>query len=295
MQSCSPALHAYRQIGTLTSDNVEVNNDEFQYKHSAFTISYDFWSEGGNVLFTITNNSDEDIYLLKDQCFFVINGWAQDYYKNRTYVTSASSSSSTATTIGFGSSENAQLSGNLKGYGKMMFNTLGGNADYNKLSKGVGFSRMFAETSSQSSQSGYSVETKEPQTICIPAHSSKQFSEFNVMGSPYRTCGFARDPQGKDGVSWNFLSALDSPRTIENRLIFKVNGEIVPIVNTFYVSQLTNISEKNSMSEVSATDCKGNKTNTKVERLYAPNKFYTGYKCAIGVDNDINDKKTQKK
>ena len=290
--SCSTVL-PFRQIGTLTSDNVKVNDRGYEYIHKDFTISYNFWSEGGNVSFTITNNSDKDIYLLMDQCHFIANGWAQDYYKNRTYVVSSARSSSVASTAGASVNANAQLSGQLSNFAQYMINSPISNVNYSNAAVGYGASRMVAGTLSSSAQSGHSIETPEPKTICIPAHSSKQFSEFNIMSTPHRECGFARDPKEKDGVNWDFANAIDSPRVIENRLTLNIKGETIPVINTFYISQLTNIAYHNSYIVEYKRGCsgKGYAQPYIIDKASAPNKFYTNYKYTKGADNDRIQKK----
>ena len=266
----------------------------YVYTHPDFTISYNFWSYGGNVSFVIKNHSDKDIYLLKDQCFFIQNGWAQDYYRNRTYIVSTASSSSVSQTSGASINANAsaQLSGELNGFAKLMINSPTSNINYSNATAGIsyGASQMAAGTLSHSSQSGYSIETQEQKTICIPAHSSKHFSEFSIMTTPYRECGFARDPEEKEGTIWSFSSALDSPNAFENRLVLKINETIVPIVNTFHISQFTNVREDYSYINEYKKDCNDKiiswTKDVKIDKLYAPNRFHTTYRCQIGIDND---------
>lgn len=54
-------------------------------------ISYDFWGEAGDAGFEFYNKTDKDIYLHLDECFFIMNGIAKDYYKNRIYTSSVGS------------------------------------------------------------------------------------------------------------------------------------------------------------------------------------------------------------
>ena len=83
--SCAPMQ--YMQIATLKSEQVELQTDgSFKYRNSEFTIEYDFWSNYGNVGFLITNNSDKDLYLNLEKSYFINNGYAQDYYQARTYL-----------------------------------------------------------------------------------------------------------------------------------------------------------------------------------------------------------------
>lgn len=86
----------YQQIATLSSDSVTLNDDgSFAYEDAIITIEYDFWSEAGKFFFTVTNNTDEDIWLDLSNSYFVNNGYAFDYYQARTYITSSRDLSST--------------------------------------------------------------------------------------------------------------------------------------------------------------------------------------------------------
>lgn len=252
--SCS-TINQFCQIGKLESDNVILSDHgSYDYTDSNLKISYNFWSKGGDVAFTITNTSDKDIYLLTDRSFLVRNGQAYDYYKNRTFVNSSTNASSVAV------------------YGHI----------------------------SQESRL-QSVEVHEQKNICIPAKSYKKFSEYSILSAPYRECGFARDSQEKDGDRWIFSSMSTSPICIENRLVFNIDGAIVPIVNTFYVVEFINILNAEGYMYVLdySKDCNGNNTSwypdVKFYRHSSPNRFYIPYTCTIGVDNDrINKKRLNK-
>lgn len=289
MTSCSPTYYGFMQVGKLSSDNVEINDaGRFTHTRPELTIAYNFWSYGGEVSFCITNTSDNDIYLLMDKSFFIQNGVAYDYFKNRTYISHKSSSS--ATTIGAAASANAQLYGNLSYWEQLRINSIGANVNYSSAS--VGYAASVNQAYSSSSQKGYSIEFPESSTICIPAHSSKIFSEFSISDAPYRKCGFARDPKNTDGENITFSKAEKSPEVIENRLVFNINGQEVPVINTFYVSEYINIHDGAGYAYTTdySTDCNGKKLSSapdiKIYKHSTPNCFYTKYKCIIGYDND---------
>lgn len=249
--SCS-TTYQFCQIGKLESDNVILSDKgSYDYTHSDLTISYDFWSEGGEVSFAIINKSDKDIYLLTNRSFFVKNGKAYDYFKNR--VLTSTSTNAPSTVI------------------------------YNYVS----------QTANQ-----HIVQTHELSRICIPAKSYKHFSEFSTHTTPYRQCGFARDSREKDGDKLTFPNSSTSPIRIENRLVFDIAGEIVPIVNTFYVVELINILYSEGYMYISdySKDCNGKPTSwypdVKFCKHLSPNCFYISYNCTPGVDNDrINTQK----
>ncbi len=96
--ACSPEI--FQQIATLSSENVELKDDRaFAYENELFTIEYYFWSESGKFYFTITNNSDDDLYLNLEKSYFVNNGYAYDYYQNRTFVYTNSKTTISASSV----------------------------------------------------------------------------------------------------------------------------------------------------------------------------------------------------
>lgn len=121
-----------------------------------------------------------------------------------------------------------------------------------------------------------SVEYAEQPIVCIPAHSSKAFEEFNVSTSAFRECGFVRNPSRKE-ISVREYSISDSPRVIENRLVFQLGDIYLPVVNVFYVSEYQNISYDNATKYVNVADCDGTMRSVKVHTMSADNRFYITY------------------
>lgn len=67
------------------SEDIKTYENKIVYEDDNCTILYDFWGEFGNAGFLIYNKSSENIYLHLDKCFYINNGFAYDYYKNRIY------------------------------------------------------------------------------------------------------------------------------------------------------------------------------------------------------------------
>lgn len=84
--SCSSTQYYYQisQTKPLDETIVKSNNDDsgYFYQDQNCRISYNFWSENGDAGFTVTNLTDEVLYVLKDKCFFVKNGVSYDYFHN---------------------------------------------------------------------------------------------------------------------------------------------------------------------------------------------------------------------
>ena len=66
------------QTKPVTGNNLVFEDDNCK-------IMYDFWEEYGNIGFIFTNKTSENIYLHLDECFFVKNGIAEDYYQQRVF------------------------------------------------------------------------------------------------------------------------------------------------------------------------------------------------------------------
>ncbi len=273
LTSCSPSV--FMQIATLSSDNVNLQKSgSFAYEDTLITIEYDFWSETGKFSFLVTNNSDNDIYLNLVESYFVNNGYAYDYYQARTYTytsrnLASSKSSSSAYIADHAGLTTVRYTKNPGG-----INTSGTLA----TSKGYQASSSYTVAA----ENGLSIEYKEKTVICIPAHSSKAFEEFNVSTSVFRDCGFIRDPY-KEEIAVREFTNLSSPRVIENRLMFEMGNITIPVTNTFYVSHYQNIYYRDATEYVQVENCDGTKTRVLVNKMSAKNKFYITYS-----GNDLN-------
>ena len=277
MTSCSVQ---YMQIATLKSEQVTMQSDgSFTSQHSEFTLKYDFWSYPGEVVFLVSNNSDKDLYLNLEKSFFINNGFAYDYYQNRTFIHSNKSSISTSNSSSTGAIKEAGISGQTL-YG------LDGN---------VSLAQSYNKASSYSTHSeiGKTVEYKENKVVCIPAHSSKTFNEFNLYFDLYRECGFPRNPSKDDIVILEFAED-NSPKVFENRLMFIMDDKEIPINHKFYVCELENIRKDKTSEQILLKDCNGNDIYPYifVNKKASPNRYYLHYNFSFnGYHNDRINKK----
>lgn len=241
LTACSSQL--YQQIATLSSENVKLHDDgAFMYVNPDLTIEYKFWSESGKFNFRVTNNTADNIYLNLEESFFIDNGIAHDYYQARTFGMSSKD------------------------------RTIHGGTYY-------GISTIISPIIINDTYTGEDevyVEYAEQPRVCIPAGSSKVFDEFAVSDAVYRTCGFPRDPSSKEDATLSYEEAT-SPKVIENRLIFIIDGVKVPVNNVFYVSEYRNIARDDAEEDVRMERCSGSKYYVKVNKFGANNKFYITY------------------
>lgn len=95
LTSC--ATTSYYQVYTAAPSNKMTNMDnKLVYEDDNCTVSYNFWDEGGNIGFRFQNKTDQNIYLNLEESFFVHNGIAYDYFKNRVFTETKSSGATTS-------------------------------------------------------------------------------------------------------------------------------------------------------------------------------------------------------
>ena len=156
--------------------------------------------------------------------------------------------------------------------------------------------RTYSSNSSETSLSGRGVEYKEKEGVWIPAHSSRRFCEFTLMDAPYRQCGFARNPSKDEDMTLSFTEK-DSPYAFDNILMLVVNGIDRRVVNSFYVSSLTNIQQDETYLDKNVEYCDGTKGSETV-RIYkfrSANRFFINYNYDSGQKSDADDDRTKRK
>ena len=239
----------YQQIVTMSSPQMKLSDKgELGFSDLGVTLSYDFWSENGQMNYLVTNDTDSDISIDMAHSFLIVNGIANDYYQKRTFsyakqITSVSSTLASTTTY-------RSVSTNLLGvYNEGIYGTKN------------------------------SVEIEEKDIIIIPAHASKRICQFSLLDSPLRKCGFPRNPSKKEEAILEF-DEVNTPLVIENRLMIVADGEDHPITNRFYISNIENVSKEVSTEKKPKQDCSGRNTAELYEfnKYEATNKFFLEYK-----------------
>ncbi len=71
---------------TVPSDKLVVKNNLLVYEDENCKVSYNLWSEGGNIGFQFFNKTDKNIYLNLEESFFILNGVSKNYYRNRVFT-----------------------------------------------------------------------------------------------------------------------------------------------------------------------------------------------------------------
>lgn len=238
---------------TPVDKSIVVENDLI-YEDENCKISYNFWSSGGDAGFTIYNKTNENLYLNLAESFFVLNGVANNYYKDRVY--------SHSTSTGIASSSGIAASINVTGIN--FFNLLQTNRL--QVSSGV----------QEKSSAEFSVSYNEEKIVCIPPKTSKTITEYLINKTLYRDCGILRYPTRKKITSENF-TITDSPIIFSNVITYSVGQSTKPIQleNKFYISEISNYPQKKIIESRYEEEC-GEKTYTKKKyfKSISPDKFY---------------------
>lgn len=248
--SCSTTFYQIYQ--TKSEGNLETTNQEIFYEDEDCKISYNMWDNTGDIGFKFYNKTDQNIFINLEESFFVLNGIANNYYKNRVYSNSKMKGSELS------ANESAALAVNTANLFGLLQN-----------SQGV----------SVSSSSGRSISYTEEKIIVIPPNTAKIIDEYNINNSLYRDCDLYRYPTKKQIKTLSF-DKNNSPLVFSNRIAYSKGEsmELKRIENSFYVSDITNYPEKEATTSEKAEFC-GEKDMkpTVYFKNVAVNKFYLMY------------------
>lgn len=231
---------AYQQIATMSpvDDSAVLTEDGYVCKEGNLTFTYNFWEENGNAGFLITNNGEKDVYLDITESTFIKNGRAFDYYPELTKSHKRSEVNkrrSLTRRIYKGTTDiSAAVLYNFGNAGKA---SAAVTKEVGQIAT-VNFQETHIENASVSKQ-----------LVCIPAGTSKYFTQFAVSYDLIRLYGIDRFPY--KGTSGRSFEIGESPIVIENRLciyedIARGNHTKHLISNKFYLSGFINIKERNA-------------------------------------------------
>ena len=88
--SCSPSTTVYYQLVETKSNVPTDSNSKYQVENNAIAINFRLWANYGNTGFTITNKTDQHLFINMKMSHRIVNGLALTYYQGRTSSSSAS-------------------------------------------------------------------------------------------------------------------------------------------------------------------------------------------------------------
>ena len=265
LSSCSKEFY---QVLTAESKSVETQQTGMVYEDENCKITYNLWAPHGNAGFIFYNKTDKNIIVDLKECFFVFNGYANDYYLDRTYVYGKS------TRVGIGKSF-----GKSANYSEALSETLYGTwlgygaSTSSSASSAIGVSQ--SSSAQVQSETNASIEIKEQDKVCIPPKTAKLFCEYQILENIYRECGFLLAPK-KSGVKHLKYTNANSPIKFGNVISYKIgeNGSSVVVNNDFYVADIANITAGSFTTNIKIEkDCMENLTEQANIRQFAKNRL----------------------
>lgn len=258
LQSCT--TYSFYQVYDIETEGLQSNKEKVSYSDENCEITYDFWSEQGNIDFVFKNKTEENIYIDLSQSFFIRNGIAYDYY------TDSEHTQSKITVTG----ASASLSKSQAFYGYQL-----------PLWMPTTISRSAQVTGNSSVGVSGSTTIKDPKVICIPAKSAKSISGFRISNYVLLDCNnIELNKPKKSSPRINYIKN-ESPLTFRNRLVYNVgkSEEGITVDNYFWVSGYTNYSQRDFYIKQQEDNCFNKNTiNTiKIDKYKAANKFYNSY------------------
>ncbi|MDF1570135.1 MAG: hypothetical protein P1P82_00750 [Bacteroidales bacterium] len=213
------------------------------YEDENCEVIYDLWGEKGNIGFTFYNKTDETIFLNMEESFFLQNGIAYDYFKNRVFTVSEGTGVSVS-----GSSFNSKF--------------------------------MTANQVANAISSEESVSFTEKQIVRIPSNSAKIIAEYNINEALIRDCDLLKYPKKEKDIITLEFEKSGSPIVFSNRLLYYVGTPMNPITveNEFYISEITNYPKDMLVKSTYEEYC-GQKSSlvTYKMKYFSPYHFYIIY------------------
>ncbi len=252
--SCTP--QTYYQLFETKSDDLKQTRDELIFENEDIQISYNFWADKGNGTFVITNLKTKDIFIDLKRSHLIINDVAFTYFQNRSYTIPKIPVFSYLDDEEIKKQRNIQFAGITQ----------------KKVSK----------------QSSEVVIFNEERFICIPPKSSQKIFGFNLQSNLYRDCNLLRFPRSEE-IIYSEFSSDNTPLKYRNRISYgfsELNASEKQIENIFWVSKITNYSEKEFINYSNLKFCQDSSLHQiKVYPYKKETSFFYKYKLEPGRIN----------
>lgn len=263
LTSCQVSESFYQVYKVQPDSNIISKSDNLVYENRHCVLKYNLWDEDGNIGFVIENKTDSTIYLQMDKCFYVLNGYSNDYYRNRIYTRSVGK----AVAIGKTNTLSRAVLG-IDAFGRSGISQAGASAELQN-----------------STSHEYAVAINESKTVCIPPGTSKEILEYSIFDQIYRDCQLTLWPYTQSKVTLEFEEKT-SPYVFENRISYSLgeDPDIYNIQNQFFVTKITNYSKSGFYAYVKLERCGEKSINRHwIERLTAPDAFYNSYSNTLST------------
>ncbi|MFP5438386.1 MAG: hypothetical protein ACLGH8_11395 [Bacteroidia bacterium] len=255
--SCS-STNYYQLYKAVPQGQLVKKDSQMVYEDQNCEVTYNLWSAGGNAGFKFYNKTSETIYLNFADSYFVLNGVAYDYFKNRittqTTNETRTQNSKVATQVNFLSLFTSAVAP-------------GGIAVDNGLSL----------------SQGYSVAYQENKVLGIPPGTSRFITEFSINTTRIKNCNLLKYPSKRQVQPTQFTKS-DSPFTVSNLISYSVGNAIpVKFENSFYISEISNHPDKEFAAFTKINECNEERTDLNY-KYAAPDCFYIKYLRGVDME-----------
>lgn len=258
----SSCTSTYFQVYTMKSDDLKMQDDFLLYENSDCKVSYNFWSEGGWVSFAFENKTNEDIFINMNESFLIVNGYAHNYFEDKTYTLGKVS-----TTTGYGERLDVSISGTTGIWSDVSYTaSVGATASIISKATSVNY-----------------VTKKEEQVVCVPANAYKTFMKFYLSPRVLQTC----EPKSDYPKSRLCIKQYDkktSPIIINNRITYGSCGNKMDkhIDNVFWLEKIENLPSKEAIEKITIKECYNkNSKRGHYFKIGNPSQFYNTYKIRL--------------
>lgn len=250
----------YYQVYEVKSSDLLQKDNSMVFENDDCKIYYNLWSHNGSMAFIFENKTDKDLFLDMRQTFFIKNGAANDYFKNRSVETSTYD----ALNLGY-SVSNTYVGANGYWPSQYVFPFLATGKKLTNVQKGI----------------SSAVTTKEPEYVCIPAKSYKVIDYYNINPSFELTCDKKKDFP-KTSVTLYTYNIGNTPLKFKNRIAYsfqKDDASLKHIENSFWLSEIKNYSEKEAIEKRKVKEGCGKYDiyTRSFFKIGSPNSFYVRY------------------
>lgn len=284
--SCSQLYNFVQVFETKSSsENIKTVKNGLLYEDELCSIYYSFWANGGDASFAIFNKSNEIMYVDLSKSFFIRNGLANDYYKEREWgesrtVTNAIQTSNSASASGSKSRSYGASATYMGNYGTLPVTELDPilTTASSNITETYGINYTTAIANTMATSKTVSSAVKEQKILAIPPKSSKIIVEYSISNKILADCDLDRFPEEKASIEFD---KENSPLSFSNYITYTLgdNSSEMVLTNSFYVSKITNYAEPSAFKYVERIKPCQNLTSddSKNYKTTYPTKVYDRY------------------
>lgn len=253
--SCTPIY----QVFELSSSEIKPMDKSVIFENKDVKLTYNFWSNGGQVYFKFTNKTDTELYIDWDKSHLIYNGISYEYWNDVEETNSFYASLTSSTSNTFSDASVNIFSNSATGYSSSTSSSLG---------------KKIAAMST--------TKVKPKKVIYLPAKSSVVVSKFTINKSPYYNCDFNLKVMNSKSSKKVSFTKENSPLEFRNQIVYSTDDKFnnkVSVDNSFYISSISFMSEKTFKGK-SYTEKECNIEGSKTETSHSeypfkkPNTFY---------------------